>query len=129
MTEPAKRKILLIDDEELVLKSLQKFLAKEGYEVINCRNGEEAIEKAAAEPIDLIVCDIRMPRLNGVETIKRIRESLETSRAKRVPEILITGYADEEANREAESLQVADYIYKPFDMRDFLACIKKHVGG
>ena len=122
-------KILLIDDEELVTKSISRLLSKEGYEVIVCKSGEEAIEQARKERIDLIVCDIRMPRLNGVETIKNIRQMLASGRRGAIPEILITGYADEEANRQAEALQVADYLYKPFDLRDFLACVKKNLKG
>ena len=124
-----RRKILLIDDEELVIKSVSKLLTKEGYEVVSCKNGEEALEKVKSELIDLIVCDIRMPNLTGIDTVRKIREFQTEAGRKVAPEILITGYADEGAIREAEALQVADYIYKPFDLRDFLTCIKKHMEG
>ena len=123
------KKILLIDDEELVIKSVTKLLMREGYEVISCRSGEEALEKAKSESIDLIVCDIRMPNMTGIDAVKKIREFQTGEGRKAVPEILITGYADDAASKEAEALQVADYIYKPFDLRDFLACIKKHTEG
>lgn len=122
------KKILLIDDEELVVKSVDKLLRKEGYEVIACKSGEDAIEKAKAEAVDLVICDIRMPKLTGIETIRKIRELFKTAGRKLVPEILITGYADEESNHEAEALQVAEYLYKPFDLRDFLTCVKKTIG-
>jgi len=118
-------KILLIDDEELVIKSVGKLLNKEGYEVINCESGEEAIERIKNENVDLIVCDVRMPKLSGIETLKNIREFIKTNNRKAVPEILITGYADEEATKQAEALRVAEYLYKPFDLRDFLACVKR----
>lgn len=123
-----KKKILLVDDEELVVKSVGKLLAKEGYDVIICRSAEEAIKKVESEFLDLIVCDIRMPRMTGIETIKNIRKFLSEHNLKAIPEILITGYADEEATKQVEALQVADYLYKPFDLRDFLACVKKHLG-
>ena len=123
-----KRKILLIDDEELVIKSVNRLLTREGYEVANCKSGEEALEKIKTELFDLVVCDIRMPHLTGIETIKKIREFQVKTGRKVMPEILITGYADDVANKEAEALCVADYIYKPFDLRDFLTCIKKHMG-
>ena len=119
-------KILLIDDEELVLKSIAKLLHKEGYEVVSCHGGEEAIQKVRGDSFELIVCDVRMPKLSGIETLKQIREVLR-SRRQSAPEILITGYADEMTAKEIEALQVADYLYKPFDLRDFLACIKRHI--
>ncbi|MBI2167372.1 MAG: response regulator [Candidatus Omnitrophica bacterium] len=120
-----KKKILLIDDEEIVLKSIAKLLIREGYEVIACRSGTEAIDQAKSEAVDLIVCDVRMPQLNGIETVRRIRDLIKSSTKKPTPEILITGYADQMANREIESLQVAEYLYKPFDLRDFLGAVKK----
>ena len=122
-----KSKILLIDDEELVVKSISKLLSKEGYEVLVSRSGDDAIDKASREVVDLIVCDVRMPGKNGVETIRRIREILKTMKRKPVREIFITGYAEEDIGREVESLQAADYLYKPFDTRDFLNCIKRNL--
>ena len=118
-------KILLIDDEELVTKSLSRALQKEGYEVRVCRSGQDAISETKKERPDLLICDIRMPELNGVETINKIREFLKNSNQRDIPEILITGYADEDATKAAESLKVREYIYKPFDLRDFLACVKR----
>ncbi len=121
------KKILIIDDEELVVKSVGRLLTKEGFEVFICRNGDEAIEKIKNATIDLIVCDIRMPQLSGIETIKNIRKILKTKNQKAIPEILISGYADQEATKQADDLKVADYLYKPFDLRDFLNCIKKNL--
>jgi len=122
-----KPKILLIDDEELVIKSISKILNREGYEVLVCRSGEEALVKIEDEEVRLIVCDVRMPTMSGTETIRKIREILKSKDRKPVPEILITGYAEENATREAEDLKVAEYIYKPFDLRDFLTSVKKNV--
>ena len=120
-------RILLIDDEELVIRSLEKLLKKEGFEVEPARNGLEAIKKAGEVDFDLVVTDIRMPELNGIDTLEQIREVLQRKGSKAVPEICITGYADEELQERAERLGVADYLYKPFDIRDFLACINKHL--
>src|SRR3989338_10162723 len=81
MTSP--KRILVIDDEELVLKSVTKLLEKEGYEVAACRSGKEALEKTKKEAFDLIVCDVRMPKLNGIETLKKIREQVALKKGKR----------------------------------------------
>lgn len=121
---PAKTKILLIDDEELVLKSVTKLLEKEGYEVETCLRGDEALRKAQKKNFDLIVCDLRMPSPDGIETLKRLR-ALYQEKKRQAPEIVITGYADERMNREVEHLQVAEYLLKPFDLRQFLAAVKK----
>lgn len=123
------RKILLIDDEELVVKSIRKLLIKQGYDVVTARDGREAIEHLNAGPVDLVVCDIRMPNMNGVETIQELRNIVKIKGYKPVKEILITGYADEETNKSAESLNVAEYIYKPFDIRDFLAAVQRQLGA
>lgn len=122
-----KQKILLIDDEDLVVKSINKLLQKEGYEVITCKSGTEALEKLKADVVDLIICDIQMPNMTGIDTVKKIREFHAGKNRKAVPEILITGYAEDGAIKEAENLKVVDYIYKPFDLRDFLGCVKKHM--
>ena len=118
------KKILLIDDEELVLKSITKLLEKEGYEVEACPSGERAMEKARQKNFDLIVCDLRMPKPDGIETLKSIR-SLFREKKCAAPEIVITGYTDERTNQEVEKLRVAEYLLKPFDLREFLAAVRK----
>jgi CheY-like chemotaxis protein len=117
----------LVDDEELVLRSIEKLLKREGYEVVAVRGGQEAIKQVQEGDYHLLVTDIRMPNINGIDTIQRIREVLQSKGKPRIPEICITGYADNELNRKAEALGVADYLYKPFDLRDFLDCIKRNI--
>jgi response regulator RpfG family c-di-GMP phosphodiesterase len=68
-----------------------------------------------------------MPGEDGIEAIKNIREYLDENNKKRIPEVLITGYADEEKYKNALKLKVADYIYKPFDTNDFLEVIRKNL--
>lgn len=123
------KKILLIDDEELVRKSLERFLVKQGYEVIGCGDGEEAISRIRTDAVDLIVCDVRMPRLDGIETLKAIRFFYKTHNLRPKPEILITGYADETAETNAHKMKVSEYLHKPFDLQVFLDCIQKHISN
>jgi len=70
---------------------------------------------------------VRMPGKDGIETIKEIRKTLAAAGKKHVPEILITGYADREKYDEAMSLEVADYIFKPFDNIDLLRLVEKNI--
>ncbi|MBM3246867.1 MAG: response regulator [Candidatus Omnitrophica bacterium] len=121
------KNILVIDDEQLVIESLRRLLKKEGYDVTIALNGREALEKITQAEYDLVISDIRMPELDGIEIIKNIREFLRQNKKKAIPEILITGYSDEEILKQARQLKVADYIYKPFDTKEFLEIIKKNI--
>ena len=112
--------ILIIDDEELIIRSLKKLLEKNGYSVFIAKNGQDALVMTEEESFDLIVADIRMPGLNGVETIQAIYESLGQKGLKDIPSIFITGYADEEIKLKAEALKPVAYIYKPFDIRELV---------
>lgn len=123
-----RKHVLVIDDEELITKSLLKLVSAEGYKASAARSGEEAIEKIKGEDFDLIISDLRMPRLDGIETIKEIRAYLKKSNKKTIPEILITGYADIDKYKEAIDLKVVDYLYKPFEKADLLRVVQKAIG-
>jgi len=121
------KKILVIDDEELVVASLIKLLKKSGYSAVSARNSSEAMEKIKEADFDLIVADVRMPGIDGVQIVKNIREYFKQKGKKPVPEILITGYSAEESVKQAQELKVADFIYKPFDINEFLEIVKKNL--
>lgn len=121
------KNILVIDDEELVVESIKRLLKREGYGVTIAASGKEALEIIKDTAFDLIVSDIRMPEINGIEIVKNIREYLKREGKKPVPEILITGYASDESFKRAQELKVADYIYKPFDITDFVKVVKKNL--
>ncbi|MFH1354655.1 MAG: response regulator [Candidatus Omnitrophota bacterium] len=128
ITDLKPRHILLIDDDSLVLKTVSKFLQSHGHDVTTARNGEEALGKARNINFDLIIADIKIPGIDGIETIKRIRELSENYNKPRIPEILITGYIDTEAERRAEKLGITDYVYKPFAIPEFIDKVKKRLG-
>ena len=109
-----QKKILIIDDEELVVRSLSNALKRSGYEVMFAKRSEDAIVMVEEEDFDLIISDIRMPGLNGIETVQKIFESLKARGINKVPTIFITGYADEKLEAEAKNLNPKAYIYKPF---------------
>lgn len=120
-----KKKILVIDDEEILIRSLSKLLEKVDYEVYTARNGQDAIEMIKDESFDLIVCDIRMPGINGVETIRKIREFYGSQKSNHPPNIFITGYVDHETENEAKTLNPSAYILKPFDAMELLTKINE----
>ncbi|MEK6714723.1 MAG: response regulator [Candidatus Omnitrophota bacterium] len=122
------KNILVIDDEELVTKSLLRLLSKEGYNVAVTHSGKEALEKVKDLNFDLIISDVRMPELDGIETIKEIRAYLEKMNKKSVPEVLITAYADTDKYEKGMELEVVAYLSKPFDNTEFLRVIKKVIG-
>ncbi|PIQ89895.1 MAG: response regulator [Candidatus Omnitrophica bacterium CG11_big_fil_rev_8_21_14_0_20_42_13] len=120
----ARKKILIIDDEELIIKSLSKLLEKIGYEVFIAKNGQDAIIMNEEEEFDLIIADIRVPGINGVEAVRRIYSANDKNSKGRIPAIFITGYADENAENEAKKLNPAAYIAKPFDIPELVDKIK-----
>lgn len=121
------KNILIIDDEELIIKSLSKLLEKSGYEVFVAKNGQDAIIMTEEEDFDLIIADIRMPGINGVETVKQIYEEIKKRKKNKMPAIFITGYADEKLKKEAKTLLPAAYIIKPFDNEELINKIRETV--
>ncbi len=119
------KRILIIDDEEMITKSLQKLLNKKGYAATIVSGGREALNEIKTSEFDLVVLDIRMPQMDGIETIRSIREHLSFAGKKPIPEIVITGYADEDKYKNAVDLKVSAYIYKPFDTQEFLSIIER----
>lgn len=122
------KRILIVDDEGLVTKSLKKLLAKEGFEVEVAASGAEALEIFKKSDFHLVVSDVRMPQMDGIETIERLRQLQKELNKPALKEIFITGYADESSYNRALKLKVCDYIFKPFDISQFIAAIKKNLG-
>lgn len=123
------KKILLIDDEELITRTLANALEREGYEVLVAKSGLDARAMAEEEDFDLILSDIRMPGLNGVETVKRVLDVMNQRGAPRIPAIFITGYADEAMEKAAQTLQPRAYIYKPFDYHHLMNQVREALKG
>lgn len=119
------KKILVVDDDKLVGVSLERLLKLKGYAVSFVDNGTAAIQKVKETDFDLIISDIRMSKLDGIETIERIREYLKEQSKDSIPEVLITGFADNESYRSAQKMGVADFIYKPFDTDKFLQIVER----
>ena len=110
--------ILLVDDEESVQKLLTYPLEREGYRVIQARSGEEALEHFAAGAVDLIVLDLMLPRVDGLEVCRRVRAT------SAVPIIMLTARDDEVDKVLGLEIGADDYITKPFSIREFRSRIR-----
>ena len=112
-----KKKILVIDDEQAICKMLEKFLSRKGYKAITALSGEEGIKKLKQEKPQVVLLDIKMPGIDGVETLKRIRKI-----DKKVGVIMITVIKEDEVGRKCMQLGAYDYITKPFSL-DYLESV------
>src|SRR3954449_12812937 len=117
MADPAPT-ILLVDDEDAVRKVLAFPLERDGYEVIQAADGEEALQQFAQQPVDLVVLDIMLPRLDGLEGCKRLRAT------STVPIIMLTARDDELDKVIGLELGADDYITKPFSIREFRSRVR-----
>lgn len=119
------KKILVVDDEELIVRSLTKLLEKNGFEVFVAKKGQDAQVMCEEEDFDLIIADVRMPGMNGVETTRGIYKILEKKKRRKLPTIFITGYVNQHIEKEAKALKPAAYIYKPFDIEELVDKVKE----
>lgn len=119
------KNILVVDDDGMVTKSLCGLLKKSGYSADAAGDGFDAIEKINDTHIDLIVIDLRMPGMNGVQTVKKIRELLKSRNKADIPVIFVTGYADSELHLEAQRL--GKVFIKPLDNKDLLEGIEEYI--
>jgi DNA-binding response OmpR family regulator len=115
-----RKKVLVVDDQRDIVETISFCLQQEGYEVLNAFDGQEALEKARSEQPDLIVLDVMLPKENGYQVARYIREDQKEGRISRRPRIImLTARTVAEKERE-EFLQTwsgADvFMYKPFDL-------------
>jgi DNA-binding response OmpR family regulator len=115
---PDSSTILLVDDEDAVQKLLAFPLERDGFRVVQARDGQEALERFAAERIDLVVLDLMLPKLDGLEVCKRLRASSS------VPIIMLTARDDELDKVLGLELGADDYITKPFSIREFRSRVR-----
>jgi DNA-binding response OmpR family regulator len=115
---PDSSTILLVDDEDAVQKLLAYPLEREGFRVLQAWDGEEALERFAAERVDLVVLDVMLPKLDGLEVCKRLRAQ------SAVPIIMLTARDDELDKVLGLELGADDYITKPFSIREFRSRVR-----
>lgn len=116
MVTMVKMRIMLVDDEERFLQTMQKMIAKKGYDALTVTSGEECLKKLEEELIHVVILDVKMPGMDGVETLKLIKQKFPM-----VEVIMLTGHATAESAVEGLKLGATDYLTKPTSIEDLLA--------
>jgi DNA-binding response OmpR family regulator len=112
------KRVLIVDDEPRYLRLLEANLRTEGYEVATAQDGVQAVDIFSSQPIDLILLDIMMPRMDGFSTCQRIREY------SNVPIIMLTAKGEEQDRVRGLDLGADDYLVKPFSATELLARVR-----
>lgn len=109
--QPAIRQILIIDDEQMLCESLKDILQEEGYNVRTAANALSGLSEIERDPPDLIISDIRLPDINGLELLKRVKQEYPN-----VEIIIMTAYCEAESYLEAKEKGAFEYITKPINI-------------
>ncbi len=109
--EKLMARVLVVDDEPDSVELLQEFLTGKGYEIVTASNGEEALRKVKEERPHLVLLDVRMPDMNGLDVLRKVREF-----DQEVGVIMVTAVSEEDTGRQALKLGAFDYIVKPLNL-------------
>ena len=113
-------KILLAEDDSLILKTMELFLKKEGYEVLCTKDGLDAVEKIETSNPDIIILDIMLPYFSGLEIVGKVKQGSQP-----VPVVAISAMGQQSVVDEALRLGADDYISKPFSISQLIETIKR----
>ncbi|SEG38671.1 response regulator transcription factor [Flavobacterium urumqiense] len=114
-------KILIAEDDEMMLKTMEFKLIREGYEVITCSDGKEALEKIVSENPDLIISDIEMPFVSGLDIVNKVKIELQLD----IPIIILSAVGLEKTVLKAFELGTDDFITKPFSPNELIVRVKR----
>ncbi|MBI5624709.1 MAG: response regulator [Elusimicrobia bacterium] len=117
--EKEKARVLVIDDDKNQRNMLSFALRDRGYQIVAVESGERALQEAASGTFDLAICDIMMPGLGGVETLKRLRELQPGLKV-----VMATGYATAETALKSMRLGAVNYLAKPYELKDLLSVLE-----
>jgi DNA-binding response OmpR family regulator len=117
-------KILVVDDEKLAVDLYRKLLLRNGYEVVEAYDGEEALQKVASENPDIVILDLIMPKLNGFDVLQAIRDKY---RDKWIPVIIVSGNTELQSVKKGYSMEANHYLTKPLDAERLLNGIQTMV--
>ncbi len=115
-------KVLVVDDDKTTRKMLSLILRSKGYEVITAENGMDGLQKLGMEQVNLILTDMNMPYMDGIEFTKQVRANPEISN---IPIVMLTTEADEEEKQRAYRAGVDDYLVKPATAEQIVESMKR----
>ncbi len=119
-----KNRILVVDDEDALRTVLSSELEGEGYQVASAGDGEEAIKILGGQVFDLILLDIKMPKVDGFEVLKFVKQNQPKTKV-----IMLTGFADLKNAIESKKLGAEDFVSKPYDLVDLLTTVERVLGS
>jgi len=117
-----KHRILVVDDEEINLKILRIYLEDKGYEVISTLNGEEAINILKTQDVSVCICDIRMPKVSGIDVLNHVQQNCPI-----VPVIMLTGFIEINTAVSVMRQGATNYITKPIDAGELIIAVEKAI--
>lgn len=121
MSSPSAKKILIVEDEKDILQLVKLYLEKEGYRTVTASTGSEGLAQVRSEKPDLLVLDLMLPEIDGLEICKRLRSAPDTAM---LPIIMLTAKAEESDTIIGLELGADDYVTKPFSPKTLVARIK-----
>ncbi|HEV8456845.1 MAG TPA: response regulator [Methylomirabilota bacterium] len=115
-----RARILVVDDEPPMVQMLTDFLGEQGFEVASAQSGVQALARLAQQPADVVLLDVRMPELDGIDVLRRIRENYP-----RIGILMVSGNDDVELAKETITLGAVDFVLKPVDFPYLMRAIDK----
>jgi CheY-like chemotaxis protein len=123
-SDAVEKRILVADDDPVILRLIQVNLELEGYQVLTANNGEEAVATATAEHPDLVILDIMMPRLDGYQACEQLKAEAAT---KDIPVVFLSAKAQQSDIEKGKTYGVEEYLTKPFDPTELLDVVERLV--
>jgi two-component system chemotaxis response regulator CheY len=117
--------ILIVDDSETVRQVLQLALGNAGYQVVEAEDGFDALEKLSASQVDMLITDLNMPNMDGLELIKKVREE---GKHRFTPIVMLTTESSEEKKKAGREAGASGWIVKPFKPEQLLKVVKMVLG-
>ena len=118
-----KRKVLIVEDEAIVRDSVREWLVEDGYNVEVAESGEEALEKIAKEEYGVVVLDVKLPDIDGLQVFEHAKEIKPETKG-----VIITAFPSKETQEKAKKLGLMDYLAKPFKVEDLEKLISQALG-
>lgn len=117
-----KMKVLVVDDEPKIVRLIKQKLEANHYDVVTAASGEQALRQAHAHRLDLILLDLMMPAMDGLEVLTRLRSTKDT---RRIPVVIVSARQDTQAILKSQDLWAADYVTKPLDLETLVQTVKR----